>query len=215
LPSAGKRLVSDGKGGSELGPSPDAGLPTPSPTPIEVRIPDAFTPDAPTAKQLYFETIDKRTDSARIGRLRSKRLGENELEFRIWYGFGLTVLQGYVLHRAANGIWTGINLDSDFINQKFVDRSKHLYMPPEQWRTFWDSLKDHQVLTMPDGDAIHCSTIADDGFAYVVELKKGDSYRTYAYTNPQPCPEAKQLDEVWKLLNQVPIGPSPREAGTR
>src|SRR5262245_5135906 len=56
---------------------------------------------------IFFKAIDERAALAKLPNLRAIRLSNDDLETRIWIGFGLTALRGFDLNRSA-GQWTGI-----------------------------------------------------------------------------------------------------------
>src|SRR6185369_12431216 len=60
-------------------------------------------------EQIFFEAINERT---RIANLRSLRvaLPKDDLELRVWNGFGLTALEGFVLQRRG-GKWSAVHLE--------------------------------------------------------------------------------------------------------
>jgi len=69
----------------------------------------------------------------------------------------------------------------------------------------WRSLIDHNLLVLPDARSIKCEAMYNDGFSYVVEIKKGANYRTYMYDNPMENFEnrCKEADEILAISNIV------------
>lgn len=63
-----------------------------------------------TWEDIYFEEIIKREKVSKLGRLKSKIFPKDNLEVRVWRGFGLTYLKGFVLKRIA-GEWSALDLD--------------------------------------------------------------------------------------------------------
>src|SRR5215211_3525192 len=66
--------------------------------------------------QIFFETqglgsksINELTKEANLINLRSVVLPDNDLEVRVWVGFGVHGVDGLILRRSANH-WTGIHL---------------------------------------------------------------------------------------------------------
>lgn len=159
-----------------------------------------------TWEKIYFESIDERTDEANLKSLRKIQLSENDIEVRVWMGFGLSRLEGFVLKRV-NNEWMAIQVDSDYVSKKFINRNIKLSEPTDGWGKTWQKLIDAEILTLPDAESINCNAGALDGFSYVVEIKKGINYRTYMYENPDldfenKCREAEQIQKIVKIIFQ-------------
>ena len=150
-------------------------------------------PDA-TWVTFFFEAIDERAERAGLDPLRIKRLPAQALEVRVWKGFGLRPLEGYVLRRDAPGQW----------------RVWHLTMGPDAASRAIDAdgevlfarLADLGLLTLPDSSTLPDERIVTDGTSYVVEVHTGDTYRTYHYGNPaqQVWPEAEKMVRIGAVL---------------
>ncbi len=174
---------------------------------IEPRVEEVVS-DIPKAfwEKIFFEGINERTDEARIKSLRKTSLAKDDLEVRVWMGFGLTKLEGFILKRI-NKNWSAVRIMADYDSKKFINRNIKLNEPKSGWEKTWQKLIDAEILTLPDAKSINCNAGATDGFSYVVELKKGNNYRTYMYENPNPnstnkCREANQILEIDKIIVQ-------------
>ena len=170
---------------------------TPSPTRREFRLnvpKDAWEP-------IFFEAIDKRAKLSNLKTLRVA-LADDDLEIRVWHGFGLTALEGFVLKRAA-GRWSAIHLNG--ITRKVAPAQSQidLQTPKSGWDACWRRLQDAGILTLPDAAAIGCSAGALDGMSYVVECNYEGTYRTYLYDNPDlaKCDEAKRMIQIGNLIS--------------
>ncbi len=179
------------------------------PTP---KLPTAFSetviPDTPigSAKPIFHDTIDERTKKAGIGRLRNLTISEDDIEIRIWRGFGLTTLEGFVMRRIRN-TWSAIHLDEDYKDGRFIQNSSGLKDPVRGWEAVWRSLNEHHILSLPNAEDINCSARYNDGISYVVEIKKGDNYRTYLYDNPSApfenrCKEADEILAISAIISK-------------
>jgi hypothetical protein len=128
---------------------------------------------------IFFREINERARLAKLTDLRGTLLKNNDLELRVWIGFGPVALKGFVLKRR-NSIWSGTYLRS--IN-RFVARNdyqKILAAPKSGWEVLWKRLENDGVLTLPGAT----ESGVQDGESYVVEIKTASSYRTYMYANP-------------------------------
>ena len=158
-----------------------------------------------TWEDIYFEAIIEREKISRLKSLRSKALPKDDLEVRIWSGFGITLLEGFVLKRTA-GEWSAVDLGWELSGnrkgKRTVKLDKKLDVPKSGWDAAWQRLVDAGILTLPDAGKINCSANMNDGFSYVVEYKLKNAYRTYMYDNPDDaeCDEAKRMVEINKII---------------
>jgi len=150
-----------------------------------------------TWEPIFFKAIDERAALAKLPNLRAIRLSNDDLETRIWIGFGLTALRGFDLNRSA-GQWTGIYIQGIRPQLSPREYEKVLAAPKSGWQSLWQRLSDKGILALPDARAIACEGGALDGVSYVVENNFDNTYRTYMYDNPQfaKCKEAKQIIEI-------------------
>jgi hypothetical protein len=154
-------------------------------------------------ESIFFESINERTKIANLPSLRSDALPENDLEVRVWHGFGITALEGFVLKRAA-GQWSAIHLEGTRPRLPESEYQKKLQPPKSGWETCWRRLVDAGILTLPDASERQCSAGIDDGMSYVVEFNSGGTYRTYLYDNPSyaKCNEAKQMIKIGNIISE-------------
>lgn len=165
----------------------------------------AIIPKA-TWEKIFFESINERISSSKLSNLRFKALPKDDLEIRLWSGFGLSLLQGFVLKRSA-GEWSAVDLDWVVSENRKGKRDvkqldKKLDAPKSGWDAAWQRLVDAGILTLPDAKEINCSGGATDGMSYVVEYNLKNTYRTYLYDNPDyaKCDEAKRMLQINKII---------------
>ena len=103
-------------------------------------------------ERIFFPSINERAKIAKLPTLRSA-LPKDDLELRIWHGFGLTALEGFVLRRLS-GKWTAIHLDS--VHPEFSRRNnqKVLSVPKSGWDECWRKLVEMEILTLPDAHEV-------------------------------------------------------------
>jgi hypothetical protein len=171
---------------------------TPSPTRREFRL----NVPKDTWESIFFEAIDER---AKLSNLKTLRLAlpDDDLEVRVWHGFGLTALEGFVLKRTA-GRWSAIHLDGITRKVGPAQSQRNLETPKSGWDACWRRLQDAGILTLPDAAAIGCSAGVLDGMSYVVEYNYEGTYRTYLYDNPDyaKCNEAKRMIQIGNLISE-------------
>jgi hypothetical protein len=164
--------------------------------------PSEFTWTVPkkTWEPIFFEEIDERTKIARLPTLRVA-LPKDDLELRIWNGFGLTALEGFVLKRSA-GKWSAIHLDGIYDKLPARRYQKQLSAPKSGWNESWRKLMELGILTLPDAAEAGCSTSVLDGMSYVVEINHELTYRTYMYDNPSyaKCEQARTMIRIGNFI---------------
>src|SRR6187399_2320869 len=74
------------------------------PTPEEVN--ENLIPDTPVRPSVFADAIEDRTRHAGIQRLRDGYLANDDIEVRVWMGFGKTKLRGFILKRTDKK-WSG------------------------------------------------------------------------------------------------------------
>ncbi len=152
------------------------------------------------SEPLFAETINERAKEASLSPLKIKKLSGDDLEFRVWVGFGKKPLEGFIITRVG-GQWEGTFLESINLTTKLPYR-KQLSSPKSGWVQCWSLLVDAGLLSLPDSSQLKDEVQVFDGTSYVVEVKKDGVYRTYAYMNPdyQKWAEAKQMLKIAEIL---------------
>lgn len=149
---------------------------------------------------IFFQAIDERAQQSDLPTLRVA-LPKDDLELRLWNGFGLTALEGVVLRRRA-GEWSAIHLDGIHAKLPKASYQKTLSAPKSGWTECWRKLTELGILTLPDAGEIKCSTMMEDGMSYVVEINQDFTYRTYMYDNPSyaKCDQAQRMISIGNLI---------------
>jgi hypothetical protein len=132
---------------------------------------------------IFFTAIDERASLSNLKTLRAEPLPGEDLEGRVWHGFGVTLLEGFVLKRTA-GQWSAIHLDGVMRSVTAAESDKQLQEPKSGWDACLQRLEQAGILTLPDAAAIGCNAMITDGMRYVVEFNRGGVYRTYMYPIP-------------------------------
>lgn len=163
---------------------------------VKLEVPDA------TWEPIFFKAINERARIAKLKDLRSVQLANDDLEIRVWMGFGVTALQGYVIKRTG-GQWSGLKIPG-IRPQDPKTRLNVLVTPKSGWDELWKSLTNENILTLPDSSKLPGGERFTDGISYVVEINKDKSYRTYMYGEPeeQSGTEAKQMANIARILSE-------------
>jgi hypothetical protein len=162
-------------------------------------------PNAPW-EPIFFNSINERAALAELNDLRSTILDHDDIEVRVWYGFGVSALSGYAIKRRG-GEWSALRIPpvklSDPKSAKaFAITSK------SGGQQLWERLTKEGLLTLPDSSTLPDNSSSLDGVSYVVEINMNLTYRTYMYGNPekQKSPEARQMAEIIHTIYEE-LGP--------
>jgi hypothetical protein len=149
---------------------------------------------------IFFQPINERANLANLSTLRVA-LPKDDLELRIWNGFGLTALEGFVLRRKS-GQWTAIHLDGIRSKLPKQQYQRRLPAPKSGWDECWRRLVEMGIFTLPDAAEIECSGLMHDGMSYVVEINHEFTYRTYMYDNPSyaKCEQAQRMISIANFI---------------
>ncbi|HLN98459.1 MAG TPA: hypothetical protein VK208_08370 [Pyrinomonadaceae bacterium] len=154
-----------------------------------------------TWEPIFFSAIDERAKIAKLTNLRTAFLSNEDLELRVWIGFGLIPLEGFVIsHRGEQ--WSAIHLRSIGPHLPKSRYQNVLPTPRSGWDHFWRRLTDEGILSLPDSSELKDEVMTRDGESFVVEIKWHDSYRAYHYQNPQSqkWPEAASMIRIAKVI---------------
>lgn len=152
-------------------------------------------------EKIFFAEINKRAQIANLRDLRSTVLPEKDLQARVWIGFGLWAVEGFVIRRDG-GNWSALHLENILPDSPKGIRQKELQAPKSGWENFWKRIVDEDVLTLPDSSEFKNEKLIEDGTSFVVETNINGTYRTYHYNNPdwQEFKEAKQMIKIGNII---------------
>ncbi|HKO60487.1 MAG TPA: hypothetical protein VJV03_04950 [Pyrinomonadaceae bacterium] len=145
--------------------------------------------------------INELTREAKLPSLRTIRMRGDDLEVRVWVGFGLQGVDGLVLRRSSNQ-WSAIHLHGMADRPPFPSSQQKLDAPKSGWEAAWRKLVEAGILTLPDASELRCRTYIKDGTSYIVETNMNSTYRTYLYDNPKyaRCNEARQMIRIGEMI---------------
>ena len=162
--------------------------------PTQLEIPNA------SWEKLFFKEINNVTNLSDLQELRKTKLSKNDLEVRIWRGFGLSDFEGIVITRT-NGNWAAIHIRGDSYIEIKNTTVTNLRVPKSGWDSFWNKINEAGILTLPDASQINCEVYGLDGTSIVVETNHQKKYRTYRYwISSLKCEEAKQLEKIGEIF---------------
>lgn len=152
-------------------------------------------------RPIFFKEINKRAKLAGLHRLDSAALAGDDLEVRVWIGFGLLPLEGFVFTRKG-GRWSGLHLPPVSPATSRRNYQQRLVAPNSSWDSFWNRLTREGILTLPDSSQLHDEVVVFDGEHFVVEFQTNRSYRNYRYSNPdlQKWPEARHMTRIVETI---------------
>ncbi|HQU86445.1 MAG TPA: hypothetical protein PKY59_25165 [Pyrinomonadaceae bacterium] len=139
---------------------------------VKIELPDARW------EQISFKLINKTTELGGLDELRKVILNQDDIEVRVWRGFGLADLEGVILKRTDNQ-WNAFHVKADdYVEPQRVEVKK-LPSPKSGWEFFWNNLTEQGLLTLRDPSEKNCEDGGLDGTSYVVEINQNKIYRTY------------------------------------
>ena len=149
----------------------------------------------------FFRIINEHTSEANLPSLRTVALSGDDLEVRVWVGFGVFGEDALILRRTG-GQWSALHLHGMAVRPPFVQSLNTLAAPRSGWEKAWERLENSGILTLPDAAAVLCNSLGLDGTYNVVETNVNRTYRTYRYANPNPpkCREARQMIEIGEII---------------
>jgi hypothetical protein len=169
--------------------------------------PRVLIPDAPWVR-IFFEStglasksINERTKEANLPSLRAILWPDDDLEVRVWTGFGLQGVDGLILRRSSNQ-WSAIYLHGMAQRPPFPNSQSSLGPPKSGWEPAWQRLSAAQIVTLPDASTLECGDEGTDGTSFVVEINMNRTYRTYRYhdLDYMKCEEAKQMGRIGEII---------------
>jgi hypothetical protein len=172
---------------------------------VVFQTPSLEIPDAKWVEP-FFKDIDKATDLAILPKLREKRSAKDDLEIRVWKGFGLGELEGMFFQRIDNQ-WTATHLVTvGYSNPTEAKVQAPLRPPKSGWESFSAKIIDAGVLQLPDVEKTECIKFFGQQFDssfFVVEFISEWRYRTYLYQwRPfeDNCEEGRKLNKIARVI---------------
>ena len=134
--------------------------------------------------KIYFKSIDEAATATNLPILRNIEIPPDDIEIRIWEGFGITPLLGYVIKRQG-GKWSASYVEGmvDIDRQKVLFKI-HKIKRKTNWGLLWQKLESSGFCNIADDSQIESKVMILDGVGWVVEIAKNEFYRTYLVNNP-------------------------------
>jgi hypothetical protein len=148
--------------------------------------------------KLYFESIDRQAQGMELKQLRTLSLQADEIEVRVWEGFGIGPLTGYVMKRS-KGKWSAL------ASRQWYKRPLESLPVPRStdWAATWARLEREGIRDIrDDSERPPPCRMVTDGVGYVVEIAQGEAYRTYLVSNPQSerSEDGDRFLRLWPVL---------------
>jgi hypothetical protein len=160
----------------------------------------ATPPPERTPDEFITADIDRVAKLAGLARLKTANVAPDDVEVRVWYGFGLFALEGFVIKRT-NNQWVALHLKADHYSSRDTKRVARVQLnaPTIGWEHCWQRLTDAGILTLPSGT--EGPDPDDEGF--YVETMVGGSYRNYLYHSPEysETPNAKKMLVIGDIIS--------------
>lgn len=153
-------------------------------------------------EEIFFRAINQNTNLVGIEKLREKHLSKNDIEIRVWEGFGLEPLEGMIFQKIDN-VWSAHYVLELGTSDRPASRITQLPQQPKSgWDSFIQQISDEGIFDLPDATSIDCEYQVIDGRGYVVETYKNKIYRTYRYNelSENKCFEGKKMGKIVKII---------------
>lgn len=150
---------------------------------------------------IFFKTINKTTKLGGLEELRKTKLNEDDIEVRVWRGFGLGSLEGVIL-KLTNNRWKAFHVKANHYFEPTQAEVKQLSSPKSGWDYLWKNVTEQGLLTLRDPSEINCEDSGIDGTAYVVEINQNNIYRTYKMREYGKCLGVRQMETIDDLIGE-------------
>lgn len=152
-------------------------------------------------EQIFFKLINRTTELGALEELRKTSLKRDDIEIRVWRGFGLADFEGVIIKRT-NNQWTAFHLKADNCCEPQQVQVEELNPPKSGWNSFWKNLTQHGILTLRDPSKTNCEDSGLDGTSYVVEINQNKVYRTYQMREGGKCFGVQQMEEIDDFIGE-------------
>lgn len=169
---------------------------------FESRESTAYRINTPKIEKIIYKEqgLDDYANHYGFPKLRETMLPEDDLEVRIWVGFGRYGEDGLILKRTW-GIWSAVNLRQMICHLEEKGRYD-LSAPKSGWKALWQKLVEAEILTLPDDSKLDYESGIIDGKSYVVETNYDNLYRMYYHNNPhiEKFREAERMVKIGQVI---------------
>ncbi len=179
----------------------------------------------------FVEFTYKKAKSVNLVPLNTKSIIEGSKEIRVWVGFGIVSPEDLVIinidekgkisgkkvliYNRDPDNWEGEEealdefLEDMYLRCDVIGIHNHVEScgikqnEIYDWSKIYDKLESFDIWTLPDESALpKPEVLVLDGFAVVVELREGNSYRAYHYGNPgfRKGTEAARASEIMSFV---------------
>lgn len=186
-----------------------------------------------TAAEVWISYQDAYVEAAGLTLLRNATLPSGVREIRAWIGggygwpqelFRLTQRDDRVSGEYIR-YWGRENVDSVPVNETFAavmryheqgrcgpvtqgrtaEACRAVFRVEPDWQAVWRGADSAGIWTLPDASTLKGGRMVLDGWGITVELRDGESYRAWHYSNPdaQPWPEATTAVSIARLISSV------------
>lgn len=152
-------------------------------------------------EQIFFKLINRTTELGGLDELRKTSLKHDDIEVRVWRGFGLGDLEGVILKRT-NNQWKAFHVKADNYAEPQQVEVKELNPPKSGWNSFWKDATEHGLLNLRDPSEANCEDDGLDGTNYVVETNRNKIYRTYQMREGGKCDGVQQMEKIDDLIGE-------------
>ena len=152
-------------------------------------------------EQIFFKLIDRTTELGELNSLRKTALTGDDIEVRVWRGFGLGDFEGVIFKRI-NNQWQAFHVKADNCCEPQKVEVEELNPPKSGWNSFWEKATEQGLLTLRDPSEKNCEDSGLDGTSYVIEINQNKIYRTYQMREGGKCDGVRQMEAMDDLIGE-------------
>ena len=96
---------------------------------------------------IFFKMINERLAESGIAELRTSQMTGDDLEVRVWVGFGGGIGEDGIILRHSSGQWSGLYLHGISRGPRLATTVSNLAAPGSGWEVAWQKLTQAGLLT--------------------------------------------------------------------
>lgn len=152
-------------------------------------------------KEGLLNALDREISQAGLRSLRKSKLESEDLEVRVWIGFGYPPLRGLILKKS-NEKWVAEYLPPHRESETKTNSLRKLEAPIGGWTELWKKLETQDIFSNKDDSEVGAVEPFEDSRMVIIESLIGKNYKTYSYNAPcySKAEEAKKVINILKIL---------------
>ncbi len=154
--------------------------------------------------------IKSESKTFKIPVLELEKLDRDDLEIRVWRFAAFDEKNIVLVIKRQKGTWNAHIVIQTILEKHAgepnpphkLSRNK-MHPPKSGWKELWKSLRNEDILTLPDGDFVG-NEVCNDCWVFVFETRYDNEYRVFDYHAPEThlsLREARQVNKIIETLS--------------